>query len=142
MFEKLLTIRTLIGFMVFTATCMSYILRVSFNIAIVTMTDVDTDDNTTTESSLCDNHSDTFRWGLIRLIFDLKGSLGNVWASILRRKNLPWIFHLSTASKTMKATRVFVGPKVNKDFWKVPFSLDTSFYKCMAALLPKSLAQK
>ena len=61
MFEKLLTIRTLIGFMVFTATCMSYILRVSFNIAIVTMTDVDTDDNTTTDSSLCDNHSDTFR---------------------------------------------------------------------------------
>ena len=61
MFEKLLTIRTLIGFMVFTATCMSYILRVSFNIAIVTMTDVDTDDNTTTDSSSCDNHSDTFR---------------------------------------------------------------------------------
>ena len=47
--------RILVGFLVFTATCMSYILRVSFNMAVVTMTDM----NETEKNIYCDNQSDT-----------------------------------------------------------------------------------
>ena len=47
--------RILVGFLVFTATCMSYILRVSFNMAVVTMTDM----NDTEKNMYCNNQSDT-----------------------------------------------------------------------------------
>ena len=48
--------RILVGFLVFTATCMSYILRVSFNMAVVTMTDM----NDTEKNMYCENNqSDT-----------------------------------------------------------------------------------
>ena len=47
-------IRLLVGSLVFTGTMVSYMLRVSLNIAIVTMTDID-GDNTT--SSYCSQNA-------------------------------------------------------------------------------------
>ena len=45
-------IRLLVGSLVFTGTMVSYMLRVSLNIAIVTMTDIDGDNMTSSYCSL------------------------------------------------------------------------------------------
>ena len=47
--------RILVGFLVFTATCMSFILRMSFSMAVVKMTDM----NDTEKNMYCNNQSDT-----------------------------------------------------------------------------------
>ena len=47
--------RILVGFLVFTATCMSFVLRMSFSMAVVKMTDM----NDTEKNMYCDNQSDT-----------------------------------------------------------------------------------
>ena len=49
-------IRLLIGALVFTATMVSYMLRVGLNIAIVTMTDIDN------KTLRCQMHDDNYRY--------------------------------------------------------------------------------
>ena len=100
-------IRLLVGSLVFTGTMVSYMLRVSLNIAIVTMTDID-GDNTT--SSYCSQNAtdDDQRYVFISRIPYFLLRIHHVFSPIYFTNFSHEIFSVSAVEKDNK---LLIGPK-------------------------------